>query len=469
MEFWILASLVALLSAAWISYPFLKSRTVEMSSADSTISIYRDQLDEVERDRAAGLISESELEGARTEIERRALKAARTMDQGLSVSGRSLDVATVVIVGVSALTLALYQQLGSPQIGDSPLAQRQEEQLIRMADAGDITSRIQLLIREVSENPESFEDWWMLARSYSSIGDHASATDAYRNAVELAEDRPEVLSAYAESMTLANGNKVPGAARLIFQQLARDTADPRARYYVALAKAQTQNFEGALDDWAALANASAPGAPWMPLVRRDITNMARVLNRDVTQYLPDASPEEILASGGGLLPDGSGKAIASVQTASQAEPRDYKALVALAESQASSGDRQAALSTLADARAQYAGAPFILQIIADAERQLGLQSSPPTRRGPTDEDVQAAAGMTEQEREDMIAGMVSGLAARLEEQPNDPDGWVMLIRSYATLGQAEAAQTAYETARAQFADNPAALQLIIAQVGEVRR
>ena len=77
--------------------------------------------------------------------------------------------------------------------------------------------------------------------------------------------------------------------------------------------------------------------------------------------------------------------------------------------------------------------------------------------------------MTEQEREDMIAGMVSGLAARLKEQPNDPDGWVMLIRSYATLGQAEAAQTAYETARAQFADNPAALQLIIAQVGEVQR
>ena len=128
-----------------------------------------------------------------------------------------------------------------------------------MADAGDISSRIQLLIKAVGEDPDSFEDWWMLARSYSAIGDHASAADAYRNASNLADDRPGVLSAYAEAMTLANGNKVPSAARVIFEQLARDNADPRARYYIALAKAQSQNFEAAIADWVALANDSRFG------------------------------------------------------------------------------------------------------------------------------------------------------------------------------------------------------------------
>lgn len=62
-----------------------------------------------------------------------------------------------------------------------------------------------------------------------------------------------MLSAYAEALTLANGNKVPQAARLAFEQILQKTPDPRARYYVALAKAQAQDFEGAIEAWAALA------------------------------------------------------------------------------------------------------------------------------------------------------------------------------------------------------------------------
>ncbi len=45
--------------------------------------------------------------------------------------------------------------------------------------------------------------------------------------------------------------------------------------------------------------------------------------------------------------------------------------------------------------------------------------------------------MTDADRAAMIEGMVAGLAARLEENPDDPDGWAMLIRSYRTLGDEE--------------------------------
>lgn len=464
--FWIVLLVAGALSALWIAMPFLRERSVELSGADGAISIYRDQIDEVARDRKDGLISAEEAKAATQEIERRALHAARNLDSGFAMSHRSLTTALVLVVLVAGAALGTYATLGAPEKPDRPLAARQTEMLEQRAAAGDITSRIQLLIARTQENPESFEDWWMLARSHSSVGDNASAVEAYRKAVELGGDRPAVLSAYAEAMTLANGNKVPDAARVIFEQISREAADPRAFYYLALAKAQSQDFTGALQDWTALAQASAPDAPWMAMVRRDIVNMARFLKEDVTLFLPDATEAEIAASGGEAhtAPQVS---IAELEDALRAEPKDYKGWIALAEARSRAGDQIGAAAAIGEGKRHYMGAPFVIQKFAEAEQALGLDLLPPseTVRGPDADQIVAAQSLTAEEQADMIDGMVAGLAARLEEQPNNPDGWVMLVRSYATLGRIEKAEAAYATAREVFAAEPALLSRLEAEAG----
>ena len=108
-----------------------------------------------------------------------------------------------------------------------------------------------------------------------------------------------------------------------------------------------------------------------------------------------------------------------------------------------------------------------MQKIAEAERAMGLDLVAAAPRGPTAEDVAAASEMTQEQRDDMIAGMVAGLAARLEEQPNDPDGWVMLVRSYATLGQPDKARTAYDTAVEIFDGDARVLQALRTQAAAV--
>jgi cytochrome c-type biogenesis protein CcmH len=57
----------------------------------------------------------------------------------------------------------------------------------------------------------------------------------------------------------------------------------------------------------------------------------------------------------------------------------------------------------------------------------------------------------------MIRGMVAGLAARLQSQPDDPDGWVRLVRAYAVLGETAKRDAAYASARARYAAKPAVL------------
>ena len=67
----------------------------------------------------------------------------------------------------------------------------------------------------------------------------------------------------------------------------------------------------------------------------------------------------------------------------------------------------------------------------------------------------------------MIDGMVAGLAAKLEDNPENLDGWVMLIRSYANLGRMDQAKDAYSAALAQFAGREAALAGIRSGAGSV--
>lgn len=82
--------------------------------------------------------------------------------------------------------------------------------------------------------------------------------------------------------------------------------------------------------------------------------------------------------------------------------------------------------------------------------------------GPTAEQMQAAQEMTPEERAEMILAMVDGLAARLEDNPKDEQGWTRLIRARSVLGQEE--KLAADTARVKeiFKDDPKALARILA-------
>ncbi|MDP3853358.1 c-type cytochrome biogenesis protein CcmI [Phenylobacterium sp.] len=70
-----------------------------------------------------------------------------------------------------------------------------------------------------------------------------------------------------------------------------------------------------------------------------------------------------------------------------------------------------------------------------------------------------------------IRGMVEGLAARLEASPEDPEGWVRLVRSQAVLGQDSQRDAALAKARARYADRPEILKAldIAAKTAPMRR
>lgn len=70
--------------------------------------------------------------------------------------------------------------------------------------------------------------------------------------------------------------------------------------------------------------------------------------------------------------------------------------------------------------------------------------------GPTREQMAAAASIPPSQQDEMVRGMVEGLASRLKANPKDAEGWIRLMRARMVLGEAEAATAALASARAAF-------------------
>ncbi|MBY3092710.1 c-type cytochrome biogenesis protein CcmI [Rhizobium laguerreae] len=69
---------------------------------------------------------------------------------------------------------------------------------------------------------------------------------------------------------------------------------------------------------------------------------------------------------------------------------------------------------------------------------------------PTQQDVAAAETMSAGDRQQMIRGMVESLDAKLREEPNNFEGWVRLVRSYAVLNDKDRAAGALKRGLAAF-------------------
>ncbi len=94
----------------------------------------------------------------------------------------------------------------------------------------------------------------------------------------------------------------------------------------------------------------------------------------------------------------------------------------------------------------------IKQVKAPALAQATPTQTAP--KGPTAEDMKNAQEMSPKDRMAMIRGMVEGLSSKLKESPDNPDGWIRLMRSWSVLNESEAAQAALSDALAAFADKP---------------
>jgi len=391
---WAAVTIVTAIVVAGLVWASMRRSAAAAGRLSYDINVYKDQLDEIEQELAQGLITETEAEAARTEIERRILAAAESGGDAQTpapapAGGGRLMVSAVVIVGIPALAFGLYARLGSPQYPNVPYAERQDTQRAA-ADAqkapDDIETLAKRLAKRMEDDPGNLRGWLLLGRTYQTMDRDGDAVKAFRKAAELAPEDMAVATELAESLVLANERKVVAEARELFKSvLSSDARNPRARYYLALADAQDGNLKAALQGWVDLVAVSHGDAPWLGTVRQSIQNAAKELNIDPMTVEPTLTAKLL---GPGKRPE-----------SSPAPPPT--------------------------AAAPPAAAP-----------------------GPSREDVEAAQQMSAEDRNAMIRSMVERLAERMKDTPNDLAGWQRLARAYRVLGETQKAEEAEARIRA---------------------
>ena len=126
MTLWLVLVLMTAAATFAVLWPLARRKPLRRGS---DIAVYRDQLDEIQRDRSTGLIGDAEAEAARVEVSRRLIAAAdadeseRPAEETATLRHRRVT-AIAGLVLLPAGAFALYLTLGSPDLPGEPLAAR---------------------------------------------------------------------------------------------------------------------------------------------------------------------------------------------------------------------------------------------------------------------------------------------------------------------------------------------------------
>jgi cytochrome c-type biogenesis protein CcmH len=365
MTLWFVLALMTAVAMFAVLWPLRRRKTFR---SGSDIAVYRDQLEEIRRDRAAGLIGESEAAAAQVEVSRRLIAAADADAAAVpaapaaTLTHRRKAVAVIALIVLPAAALSLYLATGSPSLPGQPLSSR------ATADRQSIEQMVAQVEAHLARNPDEGRGWEVVAPIYLRIGRFDDAVKARRQALALNGETAERHSGLGEALAAAAGGVVTAEALAAFKAaVALDAEHVKARFFLGLAAEQDGRVDEAVATWRALLADAPPDAPWAEFVRAELVRVAAVAGgptEDQVAAAGDMPPDQRLAMIKGMverLAERLGK-----------DGSDIEGWLRLVRSYMVLGDRDRALAAAGDARRAFAAEPDKLRRIDELTKGLGL-------------------------------------------------------------------------------------------------
>ena len=267
----IVLALAAVLAALLLALPLLRTPKPARARGEHDLTVYRAQLAELAREHEVGRLGQAEYESARLEVQRRMLAAAPEAPSAPPAPPAARWAVAVSVLAVPALAAVLYLPRGNPDMPDFPLAEVAAQ---RAQETAEITRMVGALRARLATtapgSPERLQGLVLLANTLRATGDLVGSVPPLREALAIRFD-PETAINLAEALTLGSEGRVPDEARaLLARAVAASPGDARGEFYLGLAERQAGETAAALARWQRLAAATAPDAPWLPLLRQRI-------------------------------------------------------------------------------------------------------------------------------------------------------------------------------------------------------
>jgi cytochrome c-type biogenesis protein CcmH len=362
MTLWFVLALMTAAAALAVLWPLVRTR---QTRSGSDLAVYRDQLEEIARDRAAGLIGESEAEAAQVEVSRRLIAAAdveAAMPRAApapALKWRRRAVAVVALVLLPVGASALYLKLGSPSLPGQPLTTRVAE---LSQSVEDVIARIEEHLRV---EPNDGRGWEIIAPVYMRLERYNDAVKARRNALSLNGETAERQALLGEALVgAANGRVTPEAKAAFERGAALDPTNVRARYFLAVLAEQ----EGRLADAATILRAILAGAPaderLAEFIRSELARLEGGPGDIETPGIANLSPEQRANVD---------RMVAGLAERLQQDGSDVEGWLRLMQSYKVLGERDKARAAASDARRALASDPDKLRRFEEGAKALGLE------------------------------------------------------------------------------------------------
>ncbi len=255
--FWIVAACLVAAGLLFIIPPlFSRQQATEVQRAALNVSIYKNQLQELEVDRANGDLTEEYYTRAREEIERRLLEDTAVADSEAKAPAKALNVSTAVIVtlAVPVFAVGLYNYLGTPAAVNPAYVEQAVAQSPHGGNEAEMAMQIEQMVQGLYErlqaDPSDIEGWVMLGRSFSVLGRYDEAVLAYERATQFVGDEPNVLADYADALAMATGGSLEGKPMAMLDRaLVSDPNHQKALWLMATALFERGDFTGSLSYW----------------------------------------------------------------------------------------------------------------------------------------------------------------------------------------------------------------------------
>lgn len=260
MIFAAICLLMLLAAVAAVAIPLWRGTKESATQPDPAAATHALQLAELQRDLAAGLLAEANYQAALRDLE---VERARPASAPSRASGRRRQAALLAGVFVTVAAALLYDYYGSWRSGALGVEQASVPAVEQMV--ADLSARLH------STDGDDLQGWEMLGHAYVIMQRYPDAVDAYGHAYKLAGDnQPDVLSGYAEALTLANPADFMDKALPLFEKtLQIDPKNAQALWYGGLGAYERGDKPLAVQRWQALL-AQDPPAQYRAVISKYI-------------------------------------------------------------------------------------------------------------------------------------------------------------------------------------------------------
>jgi len=267
--FWVVAGIFITVALLFVIPALLRSKKHEsqdqIERQAANITIYRDQLAELDRDLRDDVLSKEQHELSKQELQKRMLQDLSEDDEiihATPVNRHGVVVSIIVALAVPLAAIYLYLVIGDTRglLPQSQLANATQFQGAGAEgavppDHAEIKAMVDSLAARLKDNPDDMEGWVMLGRSYTIMGRFDEASTVYAKLVQMDPDNPRFLSDYADMLAMTSNGSLQGKpAELISKALDIDPDYPKALALAGTLEFERGKFGQAVTYWERLLN-----------------------------------------------------------------------------------------------------------------------------------------------------------------------------------------------------------------------